>query len=65
MEAYIIDACRTPRGRRGGGLAGVHPGDLCTVPMNAIVARTGVDPKLIDDAIDAQSAEHGKAVRIG
>jgi acetyl-CoA acetyltransferase family protein len=60
MEAYIIDACRTPRGRRGGGLAGVHPGDLCTVPMNAIVARTGIDPKLIDDAIIGCVTETGE-----
>jgi acetyl-CoA acyltransferase len=60
MEAYIIDACRTPRGRRGGGLAGVHPGDLCTIPMNAIVARTGVDPKLIDDAIIGCVTETGE-----
>ena len=60
MEAYIIDACRTPRGRRGGGLAGVHPGHLCTVPMNAIVARTGVDPKLIDDAIIGCVTETGE-----
>ncbi len=43
MDAYIIDACRTPRGRRKGSLAGVHPIDLCTVPMQAMVARTGID----------------------
>jgi acetyl-CoA acetyltransferase len=41
MDAYIIDACRTPRGRRGGNLAGVHPIDLCTVPMKAIVEDGG------------------------
>src|SRR5437763_16476565 len=51
MNAFIIDACRTPRGRRGGGLAGVHPIDLCTVPMHAIVARTGVDATRIADAV--------------
>src|SRR2546427_11098539 len=51
MDAYIIDACRTPRGRRGGGLAGAHPIDLCTVPMHAVVARTGADPTRIDDAL--------------
>ncbi len=56
MEAYIIDACRTPRGRRGGGLAGVHPGDLCTVPMNAIVARTGIDPKPAPVTVTVPSA---------
>ena len=60
MNAYIIDACRTPRGRRGGGLAGVHPIDLCTVPMHAIVARTGVDPTRIDDAIIGCVTETGE-----
>jgi len=51
MEAYIIDACRTPRGRRKGSLAGVHPIDLCIAPMSAMVARTGVDPAEIEDVI--------------
>jgi acetyl-CoA acetyltransferase family protein len=60
MEAYIIDACRTPRGRRNGGLAGVHPIDLCTVPMKAIVERTGVDPLRIDDAIIGCVTETGE-----
>jgi acetyl-CoA acetyltransferase family protein len=60
MDAYIIDACRTPRGRRGGGLAGVHPIDLCTVPMHAIVERTGIDPHRIDDAIIGCVTETGE-----
>ena len=60
MDAYIIDACRTPRGRRGGGLAGVHPIDLCTVPMKAIVARTGVDANLIEDAMIGCVTETGE-----
>src|SRR2546426_10602868 len=60
MNAFIIDACRTPRGRRGGGLAGVHPIDLCSVPMHAIVARTGVDPARIDDAIIGCVTETGE-----
>src|SRR5438093_12016924 len=60
MNAYIIDACRTPRGRRGAGLAGVHPIDLCTVPMHAIVARTGVDATRIDDAIIGCVTETGE-----
>ena len=51
MDAYIIDACRTPRGRRKGSLASVHPIDLCIAPMSAIVARTGVDPAEIEDVI--------------
>jgi acetyl-CoA acetyltransferase family protein len=60
MDAYIIDACRTPRGRKNGGLAGVHPIDLCTVPMKAIVERTGIDPARIDDAIVGCVTEVGE-----
>jgi acetyl-CoA acetyltransferase family protein len=51
MDAYVIDACRTPRGRRNGTLAGVHPIDLCTVPMKAIVERTGIDVGKIEDVV--------------
>jgi acetyl-CoA acetyltransferase family protein len=60
MDAYIIDACRTPRGRRNGGLAGVHPIDLCTIPMTAIVERTGIDVARIDDAIIGCVTETGE-----
>jgi len=60
MDAYIIDACRTPRGRRGGGLAGVHPIDLCTLPMKAIVARSGVDVNRIEDAMIGCVTETGE-----
>src|SRR5215813_6981503 len=60
MDAYIIDACRTPRGRRNGGHAGVHPIDLCTVPMQAIVARTGVDVSKIEDVIIGCVTETGE-----
>jgi acetyl-CoA acetyltransferase family protein len=60
MDAYIIDACRTPRGRRGGGLAGVHPIDLCTVPMKAIVERTGIDATRIEDAMIGCVTETGE-----
>ena len=60
MEAYIIDACRTPRGRRNGGLAGVHPIDLCTVPMHAAAKRAGVDPSRIEDVIIGCVTETGE-----
>jgi len=60
MDAYIIDACRTPRGRRGGSLAGVHPIDLLTVPMKALVARTGVDVAKIEDVIVGCVTETGE-----
>ena len=43
-EAFIIDAVRTPVGRRGGGLAGAHPADLGAHVISALLGRTGVDP---------------------
>jgi acetyl-CoA C-acetyltransferase len=50
-EAYIIDAVRTPVGKRGGALAGVHPADLGAHPLAALVDRTGIDPGAVDDVI--------------
>lgn len=49
--AYIIDAVRTPVGRRGGSLASIHSADLGAHPLRALVERTGVDPAAIDDVI--------------
>ena len=52
-DAVIIDAVRTPlgKGRPGGALAGVHPVDLLAHPLAALVERTGIDPRVIDDVI--------------
>jgi acetyl-CoA C-acetyltransferase len=50
-EAYIIDAVRTPVGRRGGGLAAVHPADLGAHTIKALVERTGVDPEAVEDVV--------------
>lgn len=50
-EAYIAEAVRTPVGRRGGGLAGVHPADLGAHAITALIERTGVDPAAVDDVI--------------
>jgi acetyl-CoA C-acetyltransferase len=50
-EAYIIDAVRTPVGKRGGGLAGVHSADLGGHVLSALMARTGVDPAAVEDVI--------------
>lgn len=49
--AYIVDAVRTAGGRRNGRLAGVHPVDLGAKTLDALVARTGIDPAAIDDVI--------------
>lgn len=50
-EAYIIDAARTPVGRRRGALAAAHPVDLAAHVIGALVERTGVDPASVDDVI--------------
>ncbi|MGB6452906.1 MAG: acetyl-CoA C-acetyltransferase [Streptosporangiaceae bacterium] len=50
-EAYIADAVRTPVGRRGGGLAAVHPADLGAAVLSALMERTGIDPAAVEDVI--------------
>ena len=50
-EAYIIDAVRTPVGKRGGGLSHVHPADLGAFPIRQLMARTGVDPAAVEDVV--------------
>ena len=50
-DSYIIDAVRTPIGRHGGALASVRPDDLAATAIEGLLARTGVDPSLIDDVI--------------
>jgi acetyl-CoA C-acetyltransferase len=50
-EAYIVDAVRTPVGKRGGSLSGMHSADLGAHVLNALVQRTGIDPGAVDDVI--------------
>ncbi len=50
-SAYIVDAVRTPVGRRGGGLSAVHPADLGAASIAALMERTGVDPAAVDDVV--------------
>ena len=50
-EAWIVEALRTPVGRYGGALAGVRPDDLAATVLEAIIARSGINPALIDDVI--------------
>jgi acetyl-CoA acyltransferase len=49
--AVIVDAIRTPLGKRNGKLKDWHPVDLAGETMNALVKRTGIDPAVIDDVI--------------
>jgi acetyl-CoA C-acetyltransferase len=50
-DAYIVEAVRTPVGRRGGGLSQVHPADLGAVVLRALVDRAGVDPSAVEDVV--------------
>jgi len=50
-EAYIIDAIRTPVGKRGGSLSQVHSADLGAHVIKALMDRTGVDPNAVEDVI--------------
>ena len=50
-EAYIVEAVRTPVGRRGGGLSQLHPADMGGHVIEALMARSGVDPHAVDDVI--------------
>lgn len=50
-EAYIIDAVRTPIGRKKGSLAELHPADLGAAPIKSLVERTGIDPNAVDDVV--------------
>jgi len=50
-QAYIVDAVRTPVGRRGGGLSQVHPADLGAHVLKAIVDRNDFDPAAVEDVI--------------
>jgi acetyl-CoA C-acetyltransferase len=50
-EAYIIDAVRTPTGKKKGTLAAVHPADLGAHAIRALIERTGIDPGEVDDVV--------------
>jgi acetyl-CoA C-acetyltransferase len=66
-EAFIVDAVRTPVGKRGGGLSAVHPADLGAHAITALVERTGVDPSAVEDVVfgcvDALGPQAGDIAR--
>ena len=59
-EVYIVEAVRSPIGRRRGGLAGLHPGDLLGVVQRAAVERSGVDPKAIGQVVGGCVSQVGE-----
>ncbi|MCW2677896.1 MAG: Acetyl-CoA acetyltransferase with thiolase domain [Modestobacter sp.] len=50
-DAVIVEAVRTPVGKRNGGLAGIHPTDLSAHVLESLVTRAGLDPVLVDDVV--------------
>jgi acetyl-CoA C-acetyltransferase len=66
-EAYIVDAARTPVGRRGGGLSQVHPADLGAHVIKTIVERNDLDPMAVEDVffgcVDAIGPQAGDIAR--
>ena len=50
-EAYIVQAVRTPVGKKGGGLSQAHPADLGAHVLKALVERSGVDPARVEDVV--------------
>jgi acetyl-CoA acyltransferase len=59
-DAVIVAAMRTPVGKRGGGLSGVHPVDLSARVLEALAERSGIDPAVVDDVIWGCVAQAGE-----
>jgi len=65
-NAVIVDAVRTPVGRRNGKLEGIHPVDLAAIPLRALVERNDLDPGLIEDVIMGTVMQTGEqGVNVG
>ena len=50
-DAVVVEAVRTPVGKRGGGLSGVHPADLSATVLAALAERAGIEPGSVEDVI--------------
>ena len=59
-SAVIVDAVRTPVGRRNGVFKDLHPVDLASIPLEAVVARNDLDPELIEDVIMGNVSQTGE-----
>jgi len=67
-EVVIVDAVRSPIGRRNGGLAHMHPADLLAAVLNALIERTGLDPaevqQIVGGCVDQVGMQSGNIVRL-
>ena len=66
-DAVIVDAVRTPVGKRNGSLAAIHAVDLSAHVLTALVTRNGFDPAVVDDVIWGcvqQVGQHGHPAHV-
>jgi acetyl-CoA C-acetyltransferase len=59
-DVVIIDAVRTPVGRRGGGLSTMHPGELLGIAQQALIERTGIDPAEVGQVVGGCVSQVGE-----
>ena len=59
-DVVIVEAVRTPVGRRNGSLAGAHPADLLSTALSAVIARSGVDPEAIEQVVGGCVSQVGE-----
>ncbi len=65
-SAVIVDAVRTPSGRRNGVFADIHPVDLASIPLKALIDRNDLDPGVVDDVIMGTVMQTGEqGVNVG
>lgn len=59
-NVVIIDAVRTPIGKRNGGLSTVHPAETLGLVQNALIERTGIDPSEVEQVIGGCVSQVGE-----
>jgi acetyl-CoA C-acetyltransferase len=59
-DVVIVEAVRTPVGRRGGGLSTVHPGDLLATALSALIERSGIDPAEVGQVVGGCVSQVGE-----
>ena len=59
-EVVIVEALRTPIGRRGGGLSGLHPGEVLAKVQSAVIERSGIDPAHVGQVVGGCVSQVGE-----
>ena len=59
-DVVIVDAVRTPIGKRGGGLSTMHPAEVLGTVQRAIIDRTGIDPSEVGQVIGGCVSQVGE-----